>query len=275
MFAFSLNKLGLGVGLGVVSGGLSALLYRQKASASDDALHFPEFKWSHSKPYQSFDHNSIRRGFLVYKQVCATCHSLDRIAYRNLVGVTHTEAEAKELAAEIEVLDGPDDEGEMFERPGKLTDRFPRPYANDEAARFSNNGAIPPDLSLIVKARHGGENYIYSLITGYKDAPHGVSIRSGTYYNPYFPGGTISMAPPLGSNDMVEYDDGTEATISQMAKDVTTFLCWAAEPEHDERKKLGLKTLLILTTIAVPTFYLKKFKWQVVKNRVLSFRNKP
>jgi len=200
---------------------------------------------------------------------------LDRIAFRNLVNVSHTEDEVKELAAEVEVQDGPNDEGEMFGRPGKLSDYLPRPYANDNAARYSNNGALPPDLSLIIKARHGGENYVYSLITGYKDPPHGVNLRSGLYYNPYFPAGAIGMAPPLGANDLVEYDDGTEATISQMAKDVSTFLCWAAEPEHDERKQMGLKGLLLLSLIAAPMYYLKKFKWSVIKNRVLTFRKRP
>lgn len=121
---------------------------------------------------------SIRRGYLVYKQICATCHSLDRIAFRHLVGVSHTEEEVKELAAEFEVQDGPNEEGEMFGRPGKLTDRFPRPYPNDEAARYSNNGSLPPDLSLIIKARHGGENYVFSLLTGYREPPHGIQLRS-------------------------------------------------------------------------------------------------
>jgi len=271
ILTYNLKKLGIGLTFFIGS----SFIARQKVYASDDVLHPPSYPWSHSQPWQSFDHASIRRGFLVYKQICATCHSLDRISFRNLVNVSHTEQEAKALAADVEVKDGPDETGEYFDRPGKLTDSMPRPYANEAAARFSNNGAFPPDLSLIIKARHGGPNYVYSLITGYTEPPHGVSLRSGLYYNPYFAGGAIAMAPPLADNGMVEYDDGTEASISQMAKDVTTFLCWAAEPEHDQRKKIGIKTLIILGLTAVPLFYIKKLKWSVLKNRVISFRKRP
>lgn len=267
-----LSSKTLHFGLGIVCGSLGAYFLHEKASAADEALHSPNYNWKHTLPWQSFDHASIRRGYLVYKQICATCHSLDRIAFRHLVGVSHTEEEVKELAAEFEVQDGPNEEGEMFGRPGKLTDRFPRPYPNDEAARYSNNGSLPPDLSLIIKARHGGENYVFSLLTGYREPPHGIQLRSGLYYNPYFAGGSIGMAPPLAVDGMVEYDDGTEATISQMAKDVTTFLCWAAEPEHDERHKMGLKAIFVLGLLSVSAFYLKKFKWSTLKTRVISFR---
>ena len=161
--------------------------------------------------------------------------------------------------------------GEMFERPGKLSDYLPKPYPNENAARFANNGAYPPDLSLVVKAREAHEDYVFSLLTGYKEAPHGVNIRQGLHYNPYFAGGAIAMAQPL-SNGQIEYDDGTEASISQMAKDVSTFLCWASEPEHDVRKRLGLKTMLVLTLMAVPTFYYKKLKWTTLKSRVIQFQ---
>ncbi|XP_027767016.1 cytochrome c1, heme protein, mitochondrial, partial [Empidonax traillii] len=209
-------------------------------SAGELELHPPAFPWSHGGPLQALDHASLRRGFQVYRQVCSACHSLEYVAFRNLIGVTHTEAEAKALAEEVEVQDGPDENGEMFMRPGKISDYFPRPYPNPEAARAANNGALPPDLSYIVNARHGGEDYVFSLLTGYCDPPAGVSVREGLHYNPYFPGQAIGMAPPI-YDEVLEFDDGTPATMSQIAKDVCTFLRWAAEPEHDHRKRMGLK----------------------------------
>ena len=178
--------------------------------------------------------------FQVYKQVCAACHSMRFIAYRHLVGVSHTEDEAKAEAAEVDVRDGPNDVGEMFTRPGKLTDRFPSPYDNDLAAAAANNGAIPPDLSYIILARHGGEDYVFQLLTSYCDAPAGFELGEGQHFNPYFPGGAIGMQPPL-YNEVIEYDDGTPASLSQLAKDVVCFLAWAASPEHDLRKKMGIK----------------------------------
>jgi len=240
--------------------------------ASSDSLHPPHLHWSHDGYLDTFDHSSIRRGYHVYKEVCASCHSLDRISFRNLVGVAFTEEEAKALAAGIEVQDGPDDQGEMFMRPGKLTDRLPRPYANDKAARATNNGALPPDLSLIVKSRNGGCNYLYSLLTGYRPAPAGVTIRDGTAFNPYFPGGAIAMPQQLYDGS-VEYDDGTAATITQMAKDVTIFLAWAAEPEHDERKLMGFKAMVLLSIFAVTSFYWKRLKFSVLKSKDIVVTN--
>ncbi|CAG8657111.1 17556_t:CDS:2 [Acaulospora morrowiae] len=213
------------------------------ANMADEGLHPTKYPWEHRSPFSTFDHASIRRGFQVYKEVCSACHSLERIAWRHLVGVSHTVDEAKAMAEEIEYDDGPDEEGNFFKRPGKLSDYLPKPYPNDEAARASNAGALPPDLSLITKARHGGADYIFSLLTGYYDPPPGVEVREGLYYNPYFPGGAISMARAL-FDDLIEYEDGTPATTSQMAKDVTTFLSWAAEPEFDHRKKMGLKAVV-------------------------------
>ncbi|XP_027003084.2 cytochrome c1, heme protein, mitochondrial isoform X2 [Tachysurus fulvidraco] len=213
----------------------------------------------------------IRRGYQVYKQVCSACHSMEYLAFRNLVGVSHTEEEAKALAEEIEVLDGPDEAGEMFTRPGKLSDYFPKPYSSPEAARAANNGALPPDLSYIVNARHGGEDYIFSLLTGYCDPPAGVSMREGLYYNPFFPGQAIGMAPPI-YNEVLEYDDGTLATMSQVAKDVCTFLRWAAEPEHDQRKRMGLKLLMGSAVLIPLVYYLKRHKWSVLKSRKIAYR---
>uniref|UniRef100_A0A674MIJ4 Cytochrome c1, heme protein, mitochondrial n=2 Tax=Takifugu rubripes TaxID=31033 RepID=A0A674MIJ4_TAKRU len=259
--------------LGVVTAGGAglALMLHQSVKASDLELHPPSFPWSHAGPLSSLDHASVRRGYQVYKQVCASCHSMDYLAFRNLVGVSHTEAEAKTLAEEIEVVDGPDEKGEMFTRPGKLSDYFPKPYPNPEAARDANNGALPPDLSYIVNARHGGEDYVFSLLTGYCDPPAGVTVREGLYYNPYFPGQSVAMAPPI-YNEVLEFDDGTPATMSQVAKDVCTFLRWAAEPEHDQRKRMGLK-LLIGTAVLTPLiYYMKRHRWSVLKSRKIAYR---
>ncbi|KAF9078179.1 cytochrome c1, component of the mitochondrial respiratory chain [Rhodocollybia butyracea] len=237
---------------------------------SDEGLHPVAYPWSHNGFFDSFDHASIRRGYQVYREVCAACHSLDRIAWRNLVGVSHTADEARVMAEEVEYPDGPNDDGEMFQRPGKLADYMPAPYPNDEAARAGNAGALPPDLSLIVKARHGGADYIFSLLTGYIDPPAGVEIREGMNYNPFFPGGALSMARVL-FDGLVEYDDGTPATTSQMAKDVVTFLNWAAEPEHDERKKTGIKAVILFSTLFVLSIYAKRFKWGPIKNRKIQY----
>jgi len=238
---------------------------------SDEGLHPPQYPWSHRGWFDTFDHASIRRGYQVYREVCAACHSLDRIAWRNIVGVSHTADEARTMAEEFEYTDGPNAEGEMFQRPGKLADYMPRSYPNEEAARASNGGALPPDLSLIVKARHGGADYIFSLLTGYIDPPAGVEVREGMNYNPFFPGGAISMARVL-FDGLVEYDDGTPATTSQMAKDVVTFLSWAAEPEHDERKKLGIKAIIIFSALFVISVYVKRFKWGPIKNRKIFYK---
>lgn len=241
--------------------------------ASDYNLHPPSYDWSHSGPLKSLDHASIRRGYQVYKQVCAACHSMEYIAFRHLVGVSHTEDEAKAIAEQIQVVDGPNEEGDMFERPGKLSDYFPNPYANEEAARAANNGAYPPDLSMITLARHGGEDYIFALLTGYReDPPAGIDLREGQSYNVYFPGQAIGMAQQLYPGVM-EYDDGTPATVSQMSKDVSTFLVWAAEPHFDERKRMGMKVLTVLTFMAGILLYYKRHKWSVLKSRKLVYRS--
>ncbi|KAG8222463.1 hypothetical protein J437_LFUL002198 [Ladona fulva] len=259
--------------IGVLGGGGVglALALDQSVKASDLELHAPKNPWSHNGIFAALDHASVRRGYEVYKQVCAACHSVQYLAYRNLIGVTHTEAEAKAEAEEIQVRDGPDEEGNYFMRPGKLSDYLPKPYPNEEAARAANNGAYPPDLSYITLARHGGEDYIFALLTGYCDAPAGVNLREGQYYNPYFPGGAISMAQAL-YNEVMEYSDGTPATASQLAKDVCTFLKWAAEPEHDDRKKMTLKAIMIFSFLLSITYYIKRHKWSVIKSRKIAFK---
>jgi len=256
------------VAAAVAGGGLLGVGYKlDQEVRAELALHPPKLPWSHGGMIDSLDHAAVRRGYMVYKQVCAACHSMKFLAYRNLVDITHTEEEAKALAEEEQVLDGPNQDGEMFMRPGKLADYFPSPFANDAAAAMANNGAIPPDLSFIVLARHGGEDYIYHLLNGYQEEPPaGISLMDGQYFNPYYPGGAIGMAPPL-YNEIIEYEDGTPATQSQLAKDVSVFLVWAASPEHDMRKKMGIKALLMLSMMFGLTFYVKRQRWSVIKSR--------
>lgn len=257
----------LAAGTGAVT--LTALA--QPTFAGDLVLHPPKFPWTHSGLLDSLDHASIRRGFEVYKQVCAACHSMKYLCYRNLVNVIYTEDEAKAVAEEAQIEDGPNADGDMFERPGKLSDHFQSPYKNDEQARAANNGALPPDLSYIVLARHGGEDYIFSLLTGYTDPPAGVTMMPEQHFNAYFPGGAIGMAQAL-YNEIIEYSDGTPATQSQMAKDVATFLKWAGEPEHDSRKLYGLRAAIVVSFLGVVAYYVKRFTWSVLKSRQLAFR---
>lgn len=247
--------------------GLTGLAYADEA---EHGLACPDYPWPHSGVLSSYDHASIRRGHQVYQQVCAACHSMQYVKYRDLIGVSYTEEEVKALAAEIEVEDGPNDEGEMYTRPGKPSDAFPSPYTNEQAARYANGGAYPPDLSLVTKARPNGQNYVFSLLTGYREPPAGVSMREGLHYNPYFPGGAIAM-PKMLTDGGVEYEDGTPATESQMAKDVVTFLSWAAEPEMEERKLLGFKVILVLSLALLQAGYYKRWKWAPIKSRRLVF----
>ncbi|KAJ3282754.1 cytochrome c1 [Rhizoclosmatium sp. JEL0117] len=237
----------------------------------ENGMHAPHQDWDHKPWNKTFDHQSIRRGYQVYREVCAACHSMSLVSWRNLVGVSHTEAEVKEMAAEYEYEDGPDDQGNMFKRPGKLSDRFPAAYPNEEAARAANGGAYPPDLSCIVKARHGEEDYIFALLLGYTEPPAGISIREGLHFNRYFPGGAISMARSL-YDEVVDYEDGTPNNASQLAKDVTTFLTWASYPEHDERKKLGMKAIALSATLFVLSIWYKRFKWAPIKTRQIVYK---
>eukprot|EP00039_Didymoeca_costata_P018283 m.332880 g.332880 ORF g.332880 m.332880 type:complete len:304 (-) comp17020_c0_seq1:150-1061(-) len=258
----------------VAVGSGAALAYGEMLPilAEEEFVHPPHQLWNHLGYTETFDHASIRRGYEVYKQVCAACHSMDRIAFRNMVDVIYTEAEVKQIAAEYDVVNKePNDNGETFTRPGKLFDYFPPPYPNEEASRKANGGALPPDLSVIVKARHGNEDYIFSLLTGYCDAPAGVNIPEDKYFNPYFPGGAISMAPPL-YDEIIEYTDGTPASQSQLAKDVSTFLAWTAEPEHDDRKRMGLKAIVVLSLSTMFLLYIKRHKWSTLKSRQVLYK---
>ncbi|MDH3335297.1 MAG: cytochrome c1 [Rhodospirillaceae bacterium] len=221
----------------------------------------PDYKWGFEGIFGSFDKAQLKRGARVYLDVCSSCHSIEMIYYRNLVDIGFSEDEAKDIASEYEVQDGPDDEGEMFMRPARLSDRFVKPFANEKAARASNGGAFPPDLSVITKARKGGANYIYGLMTGYEDdAPEGFEMSEGTHYNRYFPGHQIFMAQPL-FDESVEYEDGTEATLDQHAKDISAFLAWSSNPELEERKSLGVKVILYLIILTAMFYALKRRIW--------------
>ncbi|GMM49115.1 ubiquinol--cytochrome-c reductase catalytic subunit [Starmerella bacillaris] len=250
--------------------GACAYLYVKPANALTEAehgLHAPNYPWTQNGLTSTFDHQSIRRGYQVYREVCSTCHSLDFVKWLDLVGVSHTSSEARAMAAEFEYDDEPDDEGNPRKRPGKLLDKMPAPYPNEQAARAANQGALPPDLSLMTKARHNGVNYVFALLTGYpEEPPAGAQVASGMNYNPYFPGGGIGMARVL-YDDLVEYEDGTPATTSQMAKDVTTFLNWSASPEQDDRKRMGLKALIVIATMFGLSIAVKQYKWANIWTR--------
>ena len=218
--------------------------------------------WSFHGMFGTYDRGALQRGFQIYREVCAACHSMSLVAYRNLAGIGLSEDQIKAVAAEYEVTDGPNEEGEMYSRPAKPSDRFVAPFANDNAARASNNGALPPDLSLMTKARKGGPDYLYALLTGYKEeSPEGVTLMEGMQYNLYFTGNQIAMAPPL-ADDAVEYQDGTKPTLAQLAQDVTTFMNWAAEPELEERKRMGIKVLLFLIVLTAMMYALKRQVWR-------------
>ena len=224
----------------------------------------PKQNWSFNKPNGTFDRAALQRGFQVYKQVCSACHSIKLISFRHLKSMGLTDAEIKVLASQYQIKDGPNDEGEMFERPGRPSDYIPGPYLNDKQARAANNGSLPPDQSLIVKARLYGADYIYAVLTGYKKAPNGFNLNPGQYYNEYFPGNAISMTQPL-SESLVTYNDGTKASVDQMAHDVTTFLAWASEPEMEDRKRLGIKVLMYLLLMTGLFYATMRRIWSALK----------
>lgn len=242
---------------------VSAMLVAGTAATAQAAgnQHPPkDMAWQFDGMFGTVDRASAQRGFQVYKEVCSSCHSMKRVAFRNLAALGFSEGEVKTIASGYSVTDGPNDEGEMFQRPGLPSDRFVPPFPNDKAARAANGGALPPDLSLIIKARPNGANYVYSLLTGYEEAPEHVEVLPGQYYNPYFPNGVLAMAPPL-SNDLVTYADGTNASTEQMAKDVVNFLQWTAEPEMEQRKRMGIKVLVFLAIMSVMFYIAKKRIW--------------
>jgi ubiquinol-cytochrome c reductase cytochrome c1 subunit len=239
--------------------GLAVLTTASAAEAPEP----PHQNWSFEGPLGTFDRAALQRGYQVYKEVCSACHSMNQLYYRNLAALGFNDAEIKALAAEATVTDGPNDQGEMFERPGRPSDHFKAPFPNAKAASAANNGAAPPDLSLIIKALHGGSDFVYALLNGYTDPPAGVKVPDGMNYNVMFPGHMIAMPPPL-SEGAVTFADGTAASVPQMAHDVVTFLTWASEPEMEQRKRIGLKVMAYLLLMAGVLFALKRKIWRDV-----------
>ena len=216
--------------------------------------------WSFSGPFGTFDKAAMQRGFQVYNEVCAGCHSMKLIAFRNFADLGYNEAEIKALAAQYEVQDGPNDDGEMFMRPAIPADRMPSPYANDNAARAGNNGALPPDLSLIAKARPNGPNYLYSLLSSYGNGPNDKEVPDGMYYNAAYPGHLIAMPQPLYGDD-VEYSDGAATSIEALSADLTQFLMWAAEPKMEVRKRTGVAAVFFLGIFVIFSYLAKRRIW--------------
>ncbi len=244
----------------LVAAAAIALAAVTTAQAAGEQAELKKVSLPHMNPFGSYDFAAVQRGLQVYQEVCAACHSIEFLAFRDLNDTGLTPPQVKAIAAEYTVMDGPNDDGEMYERPAEPKDRFPLTFPNEQAARAANNGAYPPDLSLVVKARIGHENYIYSLLVGYADPPADKELADGMEYNPTFPGGQIAMAAPL-SDEAVEYADGTKATVDQMARDVTTFLAWVSEPTLVERRQLGIKVIIFLVIFSVLMYAVKRKVW--------------
>ncbi|HRK95551.1 MAG TPA: cytochrome c1 [Rhodospirillales bacterium] len=222
----------------------------------------PSPLWSFSGILGRYDQAALRRGFLVYMDTCSGCHSLRHVAYRDLsaLGVGFAPENIKTLAAQFKIEDGPDEEGKMFRRPARPSDRIVSRFANKEAAQHANKGMYPPDLSLITKARHDGTDYLYAFLIGYGDAPAGVELTPGMYFNRYAPGQQTGMEAVL-EDDLVEFDDGTPATVDQMARDVTEFLSWAADPHREVRHSIGSRVVIFLFLLTLMLIALKREIW--------------
>ena len=247
-----------------------SLLFLQSNSISAEKVEYLKTNWSFKGLFGKYDRAALQRGYQVYTEVCAACHSMQYLSYRNLSepgGPEFTEEEAKIIAASFEVLDGPNNDGEMFMRPAKLSDKFVMPYDNVEASKAANGGAYPPDMSVLAKARKGGADYIYSLLLGYEEPPTNIKLDDGVYYNKYMYGNKIKMSAPL-SDGLLEYSDGTEATEQQMAKDITTFLMWSAEPHLETRHKTGFRVIVYLIILSILVYLTMKKIWSRVETKV-------
>ena len=239
-------------------------------SETAEKVEYLKTDWSFKGLFGKFDRSSLQRGYQVYSEVCSSCHSMKYVSYRNLAekgGPEFSEDQAKAIAASFEITDGPNADGEMFLRPGKLSDKFAMPYDNVKAAQAANGGAYPPDMSVLVKARGGGVDYIYSLLQGYDDPPLGVTLDEGVYYNKYMYGNKIKMANQL-SDGLVEYADGTQATVEQMSKDVTTFLMWTAEPHLESRHQMGFKAIIYLIILTILVYFSMKRIWSRIETKI-------
>jgi len=243
--------LGAALSLGLMGG----------AMAAEGEIHLPDTKFSFEGVFGTYDRASLQRGFQVYKEVCSACHSMHLLSYRNLQEIGLNAEEVAAVAASVQIQDGPNDNGEMFERPGRASDRFRSPFANAAAARAANNGALPPDFSVITKAREGGADYVHALLVGYGEPPEGVTVMEGMHYNKYFAGHQIAMAPPLTQDGQLTFADGTNATVDRMAHDVAAFLTWAAEPELESRRAMGVRVILFLAILGGITYAVKRKIW--------------
>lgn len=231
------------------------------------------FAFSFDAPiFARFDNQQLQRGFRVYREVCAGCHGINQVAFRNLAELGYTEAEIRKVASEHQAPDVNPQTGEPATRAGLPADRFPNPYANEVAARAANNNAVPPDLSLVAKARHGGADYIASLLSGYSDPPRDLPAENrpgqGLHYNRYFANLNIAMPPPLTGDGQVQYDDGTPATVEQMAQDVAAFLMWTAEPNLQRRHRAGVAVLIFLIFASILAYFAYRNVWASAKRTV-------
>jgi ubiquinol-cytochrome c reductase cytochrome c1 subunit len=243
----------------VLAGALAAgLLLAVPAVAQESPM--PNEKWSFEHLFGTFDLAAAQRGFQIYSTVCSNCHSMQYLHYRDLTGIGLDAEQVKAIAAGITVPSGLDDQGNPKDGPATPASPFKSPFANEKAARAANNGALPPDLSLIVNAREGGPNYVYGILTGFAEAPSGFKMQDGMYYNKMFPGHQIGMPQPL-QDGTVEYTDGTGNGLNQEAHDVVTFLSWAANPETVERKQIGVRVILFLMFMAGITYAVKRKVW--------------
>ena len=246
------------------------ILFSIKPALTAETADLLKVDWSFKGLTGKFDRASLQRGFQIYKEVCSSCHSMQYLSYRNLGepgGPEFSIEEVKAIAASVEIEDGPDSQGEMFTRPGRPSDKFASPYPNVNASMAANGGAYPPDMSVLVKARPGGANYIYSILMGYEDAPEGFKLDDGVYYNKFMAGKKIKMSSPL-SEGIVEYSDGTEASVDQLSKDVTTFFFFFAEPELESRHKLGIKVMIYLILLSILVYLSMKRVWSRIDSEV-------
>ena len=245
-------------------------IYSYNGTAAERSHELLNPGWSFKGFFGKFDRASLQRGYQVYTEVCAACHSMKYLSYRNLSeagGPEFSVEQAKIIASQFELTDGPNSDGEMFTRAARLSDNFVGPYENIQAATAANGGAYPPDMSVLVKARKGGADYIYSLLLGYEEAPEGISLDDGVYYNKYMAGNKIKMSNPL-SEGIVTYIDGTEATEDQMARDITSFLAWAAEPHLEARHKIGFRAIIYLIIMTVLVYFSMKKLWSRIESKI-------
>ena len=284
-FGSGIARLAAVAVVGIAMSGAVAHAAEEGATPHYPLEHPKHAHWSFAGPFGHWDIGQLQRGLQIYKEVCSACHSMSLVSFRDLEELGYSPEQVKAFAAEYTVTDGPNAEGDMFERPAVGSDKFPSPFPNTEAAAAANNGAAPPDFSLLAKARapergfptfifdiftlyaENGPDYIYSLLTGYQDPPAGVEIPDTAHYNPYFIAGpALAMAAPL-SDGVVTYEDGSPETVDQYAHDVAAFMMWAAEPKLVERKALGFKVMIFLSIFAILLYLSKKAVWAGLKER--------